>query len=572
MNILPVRPGIGDHDDLTVRLHESTCNRWFPQIQSGTYYLGGREYYLYAAEGREDVTIQPGLHTTTLDTTVDLVTAAKNGPLLLRGEWYDYIRCTNCLTTFASVIPSGGVDDTLLSVTIPGELVLLTNSSGTDMTAVPGSGFLFDRDYYYFDSTTRTLYTSRNTADPNRIETLYATYLQDTPKFLQEELLLVDSFGVLRTTLPRVMFAASGTLFDPVLEIIGVGTISASAVSDNILFPEQALEEGTRVAVRYYVDHSFLAGLSGGNLSLQTLSSTSDHAVFYWERAYFDSHFDCGTFQPSGDSYIQLNPLLTGVDNGFLYLDQPRPANEYLKELQIFVSPLRLANKLAQTARITVLALDADELPLPKIPVACWIRTAEATYATVPLDTQYSLGGTDFRGEAHFSFAADSQMFGTYTVMASAITAGGETISTQTVIEVCDPMILSDAVDAGKVFLFLSPGKDALGYRDLYVYLTNHSGIPLLEDLDVLVWCTHGELLPLTTVGASGTIQAATSLLLDFGEASNLSGLRVAVCKYRPDYTSTPSSKRPRIYAVPQDATSTAVYKFVSSPLEVDDA
>lgn len=555
---MPVQQGIGYQDDLKVHLHETAGTKWFPQLQSGTYYLGGREHYMYASEGSEDFAVPAGFGTINLTTTADLLTATKHGPIRLLGESLEYIRSTNCLVCYEPLTFSG--TGTIMTATVPGTLVMLTDANGTNMSSVPASGLLIDRSYYYLDET--TIYIQRSINDPDRAETLYATYLRDTPGFLQEEILIADHNGLFRTTLPRVMFGASGTAFDPIIYIIGTGTVAASAVVDNIIYPATAVAAGTTAAVKYYVNKSFLAGISGDALTIQTLSETTDNATLFWENAFSYSFYDAGTLPSTGTSYVQLNPLFTGIGSGFIYLDQPRHPAENLSELKIFAAPLRVASGLRQVLRINVLALDADENPLPHIPITCVLESQTGTkYTTKPLGS----GKTNYLGEARFSFTALPLMHGTYTIGATGISASGSVISASTLVEFCDPMILSDAVDAGKVFLALNKNKDALGYRDLYVYLTNQAGIPLLQDLDVLVWCDTGYFIPAFTISASGTLQNSKSILLNFASASAVTGLRVATCKYF-------GTEEDTIYAMPQDGNDVAQYKFVSTPLEVSNA
>lgn len=558
-NTTPVIPGIGDVDDLQVKFHENTRGRWFPQLQSGTFYLGGREYYLYAKEGHEDVIIPHGLNTLVLSTTADLLTAAKNGPIILDGEWYRYMRSTNCFTAMASITPSG---TTLLSATIPGELVILTSAAGKDMHSVPSSGYLVDRDYYYWDSSNRTVYVARDASDPDKSETLYASYLEDAPKLLQEELLFVDTDGLLRTTFGRVLYGASGTVFDPVIIDTTLGTVSASAVLDNVIHPSQQLTPGNRVAVRYYVDKSFIASLSGTNLTITTLSSGVDNATLRWEDAYIYSFWDAGTYPASSLSYVQLNPTLTGCSQGFLYIDMERHPAETLSSLSMYSSPIRICNASRQTTRITVVARDRDNLPLPRIPVTCWVTKDGVDYTTTSTDLDYPLYSTDFNGECHFSFTADPLYFGTYTIMASAMTASSQTIISSGLLDIVDPIYLTDASDSAKVFLYLNPNKDSQGLRDLYVYLTDQSGIPLLESLDVLVKCNYGMLFQTTTLSSTGQTAGTQSLILDFGESDNLIGLRVATCKYK-------AVSGDEIIGIPQDTATTSLYKFASTPLKV---
>ena len=131
-----VSPGIGWEGDLKVALHQSTQNRWFPQIKAGWFYLNAQEDYLYAIEGWEDVVIPEGITTNfILSSNPNLRVASGQGPIIIDGDELRYTRVTANLSVYVEATPVI-YDNNLLFIDISGEVVMVTDSSGFDMSSV----------------------------------------------------------------------------------------------------------------------------------------------------------------------------------------------------------------------------------------------------------------------------------------------------------------------------------------------------------------------------------------------------------------------------------------------------
>lgn len=563
----PISQGIGWSDDLTVAIHESTGNKWFPQIQSGFFYLAGQEDYLYASEGWEETIIPPGISTISLSSTPDLKAASRSGPIIIEGETINYTRCTANFSAFYPVTPDIVTND-LLSITVSGELALLTNHTGVDMTSVPGTGFLIDRDYYYWDYVNRKVWIARDPNDVNKQESLYVSYLKDRPTLQQEEIVFVDSDGLVRTMFDRVYYNPSGSTENPVIYLIGTGTLSASAVYRNVVYPASSITPNTRVAIRYYIDGSF--GITdidnSDNTTLTVLRSISDRVKIRWEKAFNYSFFDTGIFNSNSLSYVQLNPILTGVSPGFLYLDKPRHPAETLNELVIQVYPSIISSQLRQTVRVLVTAIDSSSRSLPKVPISCWVTDASGNiYSTTNLDS--GVNGTDFKGQCHYSWGSKPQMTGTLTVYASALSATGSVLISSAPIKIISPPIFSEMTRNPKIYLYLSPNKDSQGLQDLYAYVTTEMGIPFSENPNIVVSCKLGKFYTTRILSVTGTVDGSQQVILssDFNSSNAISGFRVGTCKYQAIIGD-------QIIAYPEnniDSNIIVNYKFQSTPLEI---
>jgi len=571
-NTHPVSPGIGWDTDLETYLHQSTNNRWFPQVRSGWFYLNGQEDYLYAKEGYENITVAYGLSNINLSTNPDLRLASRQAPIILDGEDLRYTRLTSNLTAFISVTPTASGTN-LLFINVPGELVSITNSSGVDLFSAPSTGHLSERNYYYWDSSARVAWISRDTTDSLRLETLYITYLKDIPSLLQEEVLLVDSDGKIRTMFDRIAMWNGY----PIIYVPGIGSISASGIDKNVITPSIPLAEGTRVAAKYYIDGSF--GIfddvtSVNNYVINTFRLKTDTAVFRWEQAQYYSPFDTGVFDSSDLSYVQLNPLHSGIESGFLYLGNPRHPAEDLKELNIKVSPIRVSAKQREPVRIVVTALDTSNVPLPKVNVSTWITNdsdPSTIYTPIPLDIDTPIGGaTDFSGKRHFMWSSRPQLVGTYTVYASAMNASGSIFIASHPLTLAESLMYTDIVNTSKVSLYLNPNKGSDGLSDLYIYLTTQYGTPMIPNLKVSIHCEKGRLYYSSSSTASGSNIGTQDLEIGFTN-TNISGLRVTTCRYSriagDRITAWPTSNKDS--ADPSNWVETS-YAFECTPLEIE--
>ena len=566
-----VSPGIGWEGDLKVALHQSTQNRWFPQIKAGWFYLNAQEDYLYAIEGWEDVVIPEGITTNfILSSNPNLRVASGQGPIIIDGDELRYTRVTANLSVYVEATPVI-YDNNLLFIDISGEVVMVTDSSGFDMSSVPSTGHLVERKYYYWDFINRRIWVARASSDPNRQSNLYITYLKDKPDLKQQELIIADSDGKFRVMFDRV----AGSPWDPTIFIIGIGSVAVSNIDKNVITPAITVAEGTKAAISYYVDGSFCItdnNTDPEGVFIATFREKEEKAVFRWEQAQWFSSFDTGVFSDRELSYVQINPIMSGCESGFLYLSKPRHPAETLSTLKLDVSPIRISGKQREPTRIVASTLDSANTPLGKVDVDVWISDVQGnTYKPIPLDVDTSLGGrTDFSGKKHFIWESSPTTIGTYTVYASSMTVTGGVLMTSHPLLVVGSLLFTDVINTTKVSLYLNPSKDPDGLQDLYIYLTTQYGTPAIPNLKVSIHCETGRLFYGKTFSSSGSNVGFQDLEIPFSNTSS-DGLRVTTCKYL-------SVAGDKIIAYPTNNTddvnpanwALTPYSFECTPLEIE--
>jgi hypothetical protein len=363
--------------------------------------------------------------------------------------------------------------------------------------------------------------------------------------------------------------------WSPVIYAIGYGPINVASVDRNVITPSTLLPEGTRTAVRYYVDGSFCITEDDTNVEntvLSILRLKNEKAVIRWEEAQYNSCFDTGVFSTSDSSYVQINPIMSGADSGFVYLSKPRHPAENLSKIVISETPDFPEGVYREAVRIVVTALDYNNMPLPKVKVDVWITKNDnksIIYRPIALDDDTPMGGTtDFSGNRYFIWENKPELIQGFTIYASAMSASRVIRSSTAGFWVTKSLIHSDVIRLAKTYLYLSPNKGPDGLHDLYVYLTDQCGIPYLDDLNAVVQCKLGRLYQTTTQGSSGSI-SGQSIVVSFSQ-SNTNMLRVATCKYFPvegdRITSWPTgnmdSNNPSLWTY-------LGYTFESAPLEV---
>jgi hypothetical protein len=563
-----VSPGVGWSDNLKVTIHQSSNNQWFPQIKAGWFYLNGQENYLFAKEGWQNIAIPAGISNNfPLLNTPDLRSGAVQGPLIIDGEVFRYTRVTANFSAYASGVPISYASG-LLYIKIPGELVSLTGADGVDMINVPGTGFLTSRNFYYWDFINRVAWIQRSPNDPASGETLYYSYLKDYTDLYQDEILIVDSDGLLRTMFDRAVVVQ--------VYVIGTGVVSGCTSAGNIITPGIPLAPGTKVAVRYLVDGSFCISESQSNPTSTSLSiyrSVPDNAVFRWETSQFDSSFDTETIKNSSNNYIQLNSLMTGITPGFIYLGNPRYPAETLASIEINAAPCTVSGLQREPIRIVVTAYDTGNLPLPKVPVDVWITqdsNPSIVYRPTPMDSNLlSSGNTDLSGQRHFMWASKPELLGSFTITASAMSGSGAVLMDTYPITVQKSLMFTDIVNLPKVTLYLSPNKGPNGLHDLYLYLTNQLGVPIPQNFKAAVHCNKGRLYQTTAFLASGNPNGVQDIVLAPAQNS-LSGVQVLTCWYLPvdgdQITAYPVSNKDDPNPINWAFTA---YSFVCTPLDV---
>ena len=557
-NSYPIKSGYGDLSDLSVFLHEDSGQSWFPQVNRGWYYLGAQEDYLFALEGNEDVTVPVLSSSVTLSTVSDLRLPSRSGPIIVDSDTTRYTRVTSNLGVFYPVVPAPASGTILMSFSVSGQLAFLTGKDGEDMISVPSTGSLQERNYYYYDEVNNLVWVARNLNDTSRAETLYLTYLKDTQGIIQEEILLVDSDGNLRTMLDRVFFSASASAYNPVIISPSLGTFHTTFVSGNVLYPDTALAEDERIGVRYYVNYSYSTQDSSPN-TLYTFTPSGEPATVRWENSLNTKYNDVNT--------VELNPLLSGISPGFLYIDQPRHPAETLSTIRVRVAPLRVISKYRQPIRIVVNTSDNEGHPLNNVSISCWVKqdTDPTTiYSPYTLDSTK----TNYKGQSNFMWESKPQFVGNFTAYASGMSASGVVITDSCQFTLIDPPILTDMVRAPKCFLFLNPNLDASGLQDLYIYMSTQAGIPYPTDFKIRVNCKLGTLYYSTNYASSGSNVGAKELILSFSQAGVTEGIRTLTARYASivgdEIIATVADNTDSI-----DSQSITVYKFESTPLSI---
>lgn len=220
--------GIGDGQDLFVRLQEDPEGGWYPVLQAGTYYIGTEEGYQYASRGTASFTLGLSGQVQTLTVSGLIADPTRLGPIrLLRADGpRPLLRVTGSLRAFRTMPLAGSGDVQSFAVPTSGLLVSLVSDPVTGvLIAVPATGDILSTEEYTYDVGAGTVFLR----DPS-LPHLYATYLQDESAaslLRQEEILRVSTDGQVRTMGSPVL-CLSGSVFLPfVKRPLGNGWLAA---------------------------------------------------------------------------------------------------------------------------------------------------------------------------------------------------------------------------------------------------------------------------------------------------------------------------------------------------------
>lgn len=568
INTIPVKSGIGWGEDLQVKLQESKRDRWFPQIHSGWYYINNQEQYLFALEGLVSTTVTSGIYTSFDLSTLDIKSITKYGPVIIDGENVRYSRVSSNMSVFNTYTPTSSGSN-LLYIDVSGEVVLVTDNLDTDYFEVSKISFLTEKDLYFYDRTLNRIWISRDPDDSDRLDSLYITYLKTEPTLLQEEILLVDSDGLVRTMLGDIN---SSVTYYPTLTSTVSGSVLISSISGNTITPSGSLSKDTRIGVKYYLNESFVVtnDTTSGAI-LKTFSTAQRDISIRYESGYENRYVDLGNFPTSGNSFVQINPMLNGIQSGFLHITPEETITEYIDRIKLYTSINRVSSKQRQTVDVLVKAISTENTLLSRIPINCWITNSSGNVYYPKFVEQISDIGqkTDFKGEIRFSWNPNL-VVGTYTVYASTLSATGSILTSSKPIIVEDINILTDISNSPKVLLYLSPNQDIDGFYNLYAQVITQTGFIYPNNLGINIYCLNGSLYSLQTSTSSGNTYSSQSLNIYFDGSSQNIGIRTLLCRYKKNGAD-------KIFSKPIDNKtdssssnwSISNYKFESSPLEV---
>jgi hypothetical protein len=358
---------VGRAGDLLVKMREDLEGRWFPVIHTGYYYVGTEELYLFSERGQYTITVT----TTGVASTVVITGLADDptllGPVILyQGDSPRPMqRVCSPLRAFRPITFSGA--GTVRTATVSGLLVSLVSDPVTGIyLSVPTTGSIVSHQDYTYDPKTGTIYL-RDDSPPS----LYATYLvdeTDTDLLRQEEILVVDTDGKVRTQFSPVSMASG---YVPIIRRpTAAGTIQATgvAVSRNIITfsPSGQIPSGSVVAVQYYVDDSFTAVPSGTRLLIRHfLSNTGEHFLEYETGGEW---YDLSQLSSSHANFIQLNPIVTPRQSGFLYLIDRYEGYPSVGKVRVYVSNHNPVYNPSGSAKLVIAATvyDTEGEPIPE--------------------------------------------------------------------------------------------------------------------------------------------------------------------------------------------------------------
>jgi hypothetical protein len=363
--------GVGDNDDLLVRIKEDPNGGWFSQIHKGFYYIGTEEGYQFARKGQTTFSQTTTGEVFTQQVASLLFDPTEVGPIILRrdGQVRQLQRVCSSLRAFRSISFTGS-DPKSASVPNDGLLVSLISHPVTGIfLSVPSTGDIIANDDYYHDRATNTLYI--RAANPGSTFATYVVDEYDVDLLRQEEIVRVDTDGSVRTQFTNVLWA-SGSALNPVVTkptINGAISVTATNATGNVVTFDASgsIVSGDIVAVRYYVKDSYTCIPSGNNrIIVQYLLGTSGDFTLEYETG--DTWYDTSQLASGHTDAIQLNPILEPRQSGFLYMVDSQESYPSAVKCRLSASnlnPLYNPSGCAQLV-ISVVALDAEGEPIPQ--------------------------------------------------------------------------------------------------------------------------------------------------------------------------------------------------------------
>ncbi len=449
--------GIGDAQDLRVQVREHLDGGWYPVLYKGFYYLGTEEQYLYAQKGSQTFSVaSTSIQTAALTgLTTD---PTSGGPIrVFDGSGTQLLRVCSPLRAFRQLTLAG---DSLLSGSTSGLLLSVVSHAASGIyLQVPASGDIVSNEDYAYDPYQQRLYL-KDASPP----TLFITYLvegTDAESLKQEEIVQVDPDGKVRVQYSGVSMAAGQEpLIRKPTPAGGVST-TATAASGNVLtFTAGGITSGDLVAVEYYVQNSFTATFSGSTLTLTLLPGSTGSYTAEYETG--DQLYDPSQLAEGATNRIQLNPLYTPRESGFLYLIDAAESGPNARRVRIALDdPNPVTDGYGPFRRGTVTVFDGEDNPLPGVVVTLTAPSSAASGLPYYNYTDAINRTTDARGQLPFLYAPATS--GTVTLSGSVTVSGTTYRDTQQLfVRNLGDYLNPTHFELGKLLLHL----ESVPYRD----------------------------------------------------------------------------------------------------------
>lgn len=408
--------GVGDNLDLKVSIKKSADSRWYPMIHKGWYYLGTEERYLFSKKYQNIINLAPSSVTTSsiICSTLDTSAISQYGPVFMTKGTTSYKRVVGSI----AVMTSGSwtcVGNNKWKITVPGNVEHVISTLHTSLKEVPSSSLVKESDYFYFNPRSRELTVSSET-DP--CSTVFYTYSYEPTGsevvLLQEEL-LVDANSRIRLRHENIATYYGAR---PVVKRVGTWglssmTIYSSSVSGNVIQLPIAVPAKEVVGVLYRVNNSF--GLTKNHIHAYSTTSGNTTLDFEGEK---DDYQDISEVLTTDLSYLQLNPMYSGIVPGFIYL---APAIDPYKEAaRIYArsAPSRVAilSGTGCPVRIRARAVDKNNNPVAGVCLNYAISGPGLVQTVLP-STQI----TNFLGEVTYTWKPSAAGTMTMTISSSGL-------------------------------------------------------------------------------------------------------------------------------------------------------
>jgi hypothetical protein len=416
-----LKPGIGSGDDLAVKIKKTADGKWYPMIHKGWYYYGAEERYLFAKKQTHTVTTSnPYEYTTSyiIGETIDTSAITHYGPIFCTGPAGENLtRVCGSMTILASGTWTSG-SGSLWSTVVPGNIEQVISTKYDSLYEVPDAALVTTDRNFYFDSATLTLYIAAYTDPTTAIVFTYTRTPTGSEILNQQEMVVVDRNNKIRLRyqdienrdplrLPAVSKMTTSGLYRV--------EVTSGAVSGNVILLNSNFAPRDIVGVGYVVKNSF--GITTRDVHTYTDSATSYTLSF---EDSMDNYQDLSEVLTSDLSYIQLNPMYSGIENGFLYLAPTiSPYNE-AANLYLAISPTRVTiiSGDACPVRIKATITDKDNNPVAGVQLIASITGAgEITHSFPdPFITNYL-------GEVTFSWRPSGAGAIAATITASTLPA-----------------------------------------------------------------------------------------------------------------------------------------------------
>lgn len=399
--------GIGDGADLSVKVEVDHLERWLPRIHKGWFYIGDKEYYLFAK--KHAVSSSPYLsgsvvylQTPDYSPDYDITKVATYGPVIVKSYDNDVTQRLVQVSSASRVIRELASYTQIVGTTlrkysvegIPHELY--REDAKTKMRSVSSRDMVTDSLHYTLEYNYDPTYETEDGTIIELVDT-YVVVAGDDPVFvtyaatdvvkdpdspwdplIQEEICKVDSSNKIRVMYRDVSQVQS---VYPVVTVLqnGVRTeVAPTAIALNVLtLPSTfgnggTISPGDLVGVRYYVNNSY-ALIDTSDVSIGVKAYTYPERISSLIIEYEGSpseYWDGVELLPGSNSYVQLNPVKDGVFPGFLYIveatTQKLPTN-----LALFLSSDKaLVNgTVGQPIDVLAVVLDSDGNPIQDEPL-----------------------------------------------------------------------------------------------------------------------------------------------------------------------------------------------------------